>query len=153
MRHWRNALAGIIFLAVLALPGYWPAATSEQENHTETDKPESLQPASMASSEKICTRCSTGANKVSALPPSPTRLSRAANCIFTKPSRTRAFGGVGVGISPRTALAVGLKVDVDAPRECRPGPKRRQLQPLMILPSALHCSIAPIAQTEFRANA
>ena len=115
MRHWRNPLAGIIFLAVLALPGYWRAARTASRKITLQRISRSLySPASMASSEKICTRCSTRANKVSALPPSATRLSGAGNCIFTKPSRARAFGGVGVGISPRTALAVGLKVDVDA---------------------------------------
>jgi hypothetical protein len=105
MRHWRNALAGIIFLAVLALPGYWRAARTASRKITLKLISRSLySPASMASSEKICTRCSTRANKVSG----------ASNCIFTKPSRARAFGGVGVGIRPRTALAVGLKVDVDA---------------------------------------
>ena len=42
----------------------------------------------------------------------------------------RRLGGVGPGVSPKTALAVGLKVDVRAlPRDCREGDQARRGRP------------------------
>ena len=37
-----------------------------------------------------------------------------ACCNFTRQSKVAQFGGIGDGLSPNEALALGLKVDVDA---------------------------------------
>ena len=46
--------------------------------------------------------------------PSAMKLSGAIRSSCTRRSRAPSCGGVGPGVSPKTALAVGLKVDVDA---------------------------------------
>ncbi len=66
-------------------------------------------------------RCRSGSRRDgrrSGSTPSETRRSGAASLRLHEAIEGKAHGGVGDGVSPRTALAVGLKVDVDAlPKE------------------------------------
>ena len=115
MRYWRKTMAGLTFLAVLAITGHWRvAANGPQENHSGNDKMESL-PSSfdgiidanlqqMFKQGKDTFRYATFGDE--AFWGGKLRLHQAI--------QGAAFGGVGPGVSPRTALAVGLKVDVDA---------------------------------------
>ena len=56
----------------------------------------------------------TAAGRSSASTPSATRPSGATRCACTKPSPDAAMAASDPGVSPETALAVGLKVDVNA---------------------------------------
>jgi cytochrome c5 len=115
MTHWRNAPAGLTLLAVLAISGYWRAsANSAHENHTDSDATAPLESGfdgviqqnlqQMFKQGKQTFRFATFGDE--AFWGGKLGLHRAIE--------GSALGGVGPGVSPRTALAVGLKVDVDA---------------------------------------
>lgn len=115
MRHWRIALVGFSFLAALSFAGYrHVGADGAQEPQDRNDKEESSQNAfdrvvqqnvrQMVKEGKQTFRFDTFGDE--AFWGDTLHLHQAIE--------GARFGGVGPGVSPTTALAVGLKVDVDA---------------------------------------
>ena len=75
-------------------------------------------------------RWSPRASRPSASTRSATRRSGATRCTSTRRSPARRTAASGPGVSPKTALSVGLKVDVDAlPAAVQHGDRRRPGQP------------------------
>lgn len=115
MRHWRIALAGFILLTALSFAGYKSVgANGTQETQDRNDGAESSQDGfdgvvrqnvrQMVNDGKQTFRFDTFGDE--AFWGDTLHLHQAI--------QGARFGGVGPGVSPRTALAVGLKVDVDA---------------------------------------
>src|SRR6476646_1740841 len=114
MRHWRKVLAGFVFLTALSIVGYWRVgADGPQERQDRNDREESSKDSfdgvvqqnvrQMVKDGKQTFRFDTFGDE--AFWGDTLHLHQAIE-------GTR-FGGVGQGVSPRPALAVGLKVDVD----------------------------------------
>jgi hypothetical protein len=115
MRCWRKVLAGFIFLIGLSIAGHWRVrADGTQERQDRNDKQESSQDGfdgivqqnvrQMFKEGKQTFRFDTFGDE--AFWGDALHLHQAIE--------GARFGGIGPGVSPRTALAVGLKVDVDA---------------------------------------
>ncbi|HET6177439.1 MAG TPA: hypothetical protein VFE61_10930 [Candidatus Sulfotelmatobacter sp.] len=115
MRHWRKALAGVTFLAVLAISGYWRAAANGvPQNPTASDKPEGLRPGFDGVVEENSEHMLKEGRQTFRYATFGDEAFWGGTLHLHHAIEGAKFGGVGPGVSPRTALAVGLKVDVDA---------------------------------------
>ena len=81
---------------------------------------------SATSAPRRSTRWSPRASRPSASTRSATRRSGATRCTSTRPSPERRTAVSAPGVSPKTALSVGLKVDVDALPGARSATAHRQ---------------------------
>ena len=115
MRHWRIALAGLVLVAVMAVSGHWRAAAhSAQENHPGTDAAESLPPGFDGIIQQNMQHTFREGRQTFRYATFGDEAYWGGELGLHKAIEGASLGGVGPGVSPRTALAVGLKVDVDA---------------------------------------
>jgi hypothetical protein len=115
MKHWRIALAGLILVGVLAVSGHWrAAANSAQESHPGTDAADALPAGFDGIIQQNMQHTFREGRQTFRYATFGDEAFWGGELGLHKAIEGASLGGIGPVVSPRTALAVGLKVDVDA---------------------------------------
>jgi hypothetical protein len=115
MRHWWKVLAGFVFLTALSIVGYSRVgANGAQETQDRNDKAESSPDGFDGVVRQNVRQMITDGKQTFRFDTFGDEAFWGDTLHLHQAIAGARFGGVGPGVSPRTALAVGLKLDLDA---------------------------------------
>jgi hypothetical protein len=115
MRHWRNALAALTLLAILAITGRWRAAANGvPPSQAAADASEFRRSGFDGVIEENLEHMFEEGKQTFRHATFGDESFWGGTLLLHHAIEGAKFGGVGPGVSPRTALSVGLKVDLDA---------------------------------------